>query len=109
MGQFCCYHHSIMRLVVVSVLVLLACAAYVSAQAGAPEIRRVNILDLLNEHPELKETLQAEIHQERKSKAVVSPAAKPRRPSLSPPSTTTTSPVPQADAPAAQPAPTTPK
>merc|ERR1719209_2896925 len=100
-----------MRLVVVSLaVVLLACAACVSAQAGAPEIRRVSILDLLNEHPELKETLAAGIKEDsRKSKsAPPSPAAapKPKRPSLLRPvvTTTTSSPVAQADTPAAPPA-----
>jgi len=119
MGQSCCFLHYNMKLVVVSLaVVLLACAVCVSAQGGAPEVRRISILDLLNEHPELKETLAAGIEEDsRKSKSAPASAPpsqatapKPKRPSLlRPVATTTSSPVPQADTPAAPPAPTTPQ
>ncbi|CAL4062297.1 unnamed protein product, partial [Meganyctiphanes norvegica] len=100
--QFCCYLHSTMRLLVVSVLVLLACAACVSAQAGAPVIKRISILDLLNENPELKESLAKEIRAE---KSAPPPATtKPKKTSTTPRTTTTTTArsdrVAQADAPA---------
>merc|ERR1711970_1061800 len=108
--QFCCFLHTDMRLVVVSLLVLLACAACVSAQAGAPEIRRVSIADLLNDHPELRATLAEGIEKSRRESKTNnnSPTVtKPKRPKPAP-VTTTSSPVPQADTPAEPPAATTP-
>jgi len=94
-----------MRLVVVSLLVL-GFVAFVSAQAGAPEIRKISILDLLNSNPELKAELAKGIQEESRNSKLNVPTRTTAKPRPAP--TTTSSPVAQADSPVDPPASTDP-